>query len=468
MQSGEHDSLIARPFATSFIQEIKTEYILLLTNAFPIIFANLLDFSIPLTSVFTLGHMGPEYLAASSLASMFAVVTAWSLVLGLISPMDTLCSAAFTANPNPFEVGNITQRAIAISTVILLPIFGVWFSSHSILLLVGINEELSALCSLYLRWLTLSIAPFIVFNCLTKFLQAQSIMHASTYVLLICFPINLTLNYFLVWNPYTSLGFIGAPITVSITYSLCALGMILYIKYINGSQCWGGFNKNCLTRWIPFIQLAIPGVIMICAEWWAFELMGLFASRFGTLPLASHAAASSLCNILYMIPLGAAIASSNRIGNLLGDGSARKARIASVASIFVALTTGSINSIGLVTFKRFWAHFFTNDHEVVNMIIQILPIIALFQMFDNTACVFAGILRGQGRQKLGASINITCFYGMAIPLGVFFSSYHDYGIAGLWMAFGLSVFCTSIVNVAIVYFTDWEKQVNNAILRVNH
>ena len=43
---------------------------------------------------------------------------------------------------------------------------------------------------------------------------------------------------------------------------------------------------------------------MICAEWWAFEIMAFVAARFGTISLASHAAVASMSNLFFMIPLG--------------------------------------------------------------------------------------------------------------------------------------------------------------------
>ena len=57
-------------------------------------------------------------------------------------------------------------------------------------------------------------------------------MKASTYILACVVPINLFLNYYLVWHPQTTLGFKGAPIAVSITYWIMLFLIILYIKFI--------------------------------------------------------------------------------------------------------------------------------------------------------------------------------------------------------------------------------------------
>ena len=82
-------------------------------------------------------------------------------------------------------------------------------------------------------------------------------MKASTYVLAAVLPINIALNYYLVWKPSTALGFKGAPIAVSITYWCMLLFLILYIKYVEGSKAWGGFSKRCFQDWDPYFKLGI-------------------------------------------------------------------------------------------------------------------------------------------------------------------------------------------------------------------
>ena len=45
--------------------------------------------------------------------------------------------------------------------------------------------------------------------------------------------------------------------------------------------------------------------------------------------------------------------------------------------------------------------------EVVGLVASILPILALFQVFDGTAAVTAGILRAQGKQACFSPLPMT-------------------------------------------------------------
>ena len=91
-------------------------------------------------------------------------------------------------------------------------------------------------------------------------------------VLVIVFPINLGIGIALIHH--TSLGLLGSPLTLSITYWLSFALLSLYTKYSpthrrNGT--WGGFQLRRVldTRscW-EFLKLGIPGILMVGTEWY--------------------------------------------------------------------------------------------------------------------------------------------------------------------------------------------------------
>jgi MATE family multidrug resistance protein len=75
----------------------------------------------------------------------------------------------------------------------------------------------------------------------------RGLFHATTYVLMIAAPVNIILNYTFVWH--LGWGFIGAPIAVACTQNLLPIVLFLYVRFVDGSQCWGGFSKRALTNW---------------------------------------------------------------------------------------------------------------------------------------------------------------------------------------------------------------------------
>ena len=68
------------------------------------------------------------------------------------------------------------------------------------------------------------------------------------------------------------------------------------------------------------IRLAVPGMIMIEAEYLAFEILTLASSRFGPEALAAQSILATIASVTYQLPFALSIAASTRIANLIGAG----------------------------------------------------------------------------------------------------------------------------------------------------
>ncbi|KAF9569921.1 hypothetical protein EC968_002446 [Mortierella alpina] len=447
------------------IQEMTMrEFKVLLRYSGPVVLTYVLQNSMRLASLVSLGHLGSIELAASSLATMFAAVTCWSVAMGMTTALDTLCSQSFTSQ-HPHTLGLHLQRAILVLMLMFVPIAGVWLLAEHIFLLLGQEPALAEHAALFLRGLLPGAPAFLIFEGVRKYLQAQGIMHASTYVLLIVSPINVVLNYMLVWNKYIGIGFIGAPIATSISYWIMLILLMAYIRFVEGYQCWGGWSMDAFTGWPAFLKLAIPGVMMICTEWWAFEVVSLAASYLGTIALAAQSIVIQIGSLLFTIPFGISIAASNRVGNLIGEGDPQSAKIASRASLALAVIFGMVNSTMLLIFKERWGLLFSDDPDVVKTVAMVLPLVALFQISDGIAGVGGGVLRGVGLQHLGAVLNLVAYYLIAFPIGYVLTFKLGFGLKGLWSALCLALWMVSLGEVWVIMRTDWPKEVQKCKAR---
>ncbi|KAG9327312.1 hypothetical protein KVV02_007088 [Mortierella alpina] len=467
LQNGDSASILSNSLGggAQSIRELTTrEFKILLRYSGPVVLTYVLQNSMQLASLISLGHLGSIELAASSLASMFAAVTCWSVSLGTATALDTLCSQSFTSH-HPHTLGLHLQRAILVLMLMFVPIAGVWLSSEYIFSLLGQEPALAEHAAIFLRGLLPGAPAFLIFECVKKYLQAQGNMHASTYVLLIVSPINIVLNYMLVWNKYIGIGYIGAPIATSISYWTMLILLLVYIRFVDGYQGWGGWSMDAFTGWPAFLKLAIPGVLMVCTEWWAFEVVSLAASYLGTVALAGQSVVVQTSSLLYTIPFGISIAASNRVGNLIGKGDHRSAKIASRVSLALAVIFGMVNSTVLIIFKERWGRLFSEDPEVVKTVAMVLPLVALFQISDGIAGVGGGVLRGVGLQHLGAVLNLVAYYLVAFPIGYVLTFKLGFGLEGLWSALCLALWMVSLGEVWVIMKTDWPTEVQKCKAR---
>jgi hypothetical protein len=84
-------------------------------------------------------------------------------------------------------------------------------------------------------------------------------------------------------------------------------------------------------------------------------------------------------------------------------------------------------------YKQVYGYLFSNDESVVHLVSQVMPLVASFQVADGLAGSCGGVLRGQGRQHLGAAFNLVAYYVLALPLGIALAFHWGYGLPGLWI-----------------------------------
>ena len=84
---------------------------------------------------------------------------------------------------------------------------------------------------------------------------------------------------------------------------------------------------------------------------------------------------------------------------------------------------------------------FTADEQVLSIAVLLIPIAALFQIFDGLQAVAAGALRGLGDTRVPAMIAVVCYWGLCIPLAYYLTFRAGIGVQGPWwgLAAGLAV-----------------------------
>ena len=297
-----------------------------------------------------------------------------------------------------------------------------------------------------------------------KYLQAQEIMRPGTYVLLITSPINAGLNFLFVYT--LDIGLLGAPIATGISYWLSFVLLLAYTRFVAGWECWGGFDRRCFHNIGTFARIAVLGIIHVGTEWWAFEIVAIVAGQLGKIPLAAQSVIMTADQVMNTIPFGVGVATSSRIGNLLGARDAKGASRAANTAAWLSMLLGAVVLAILMGTKDNFARLFNNDEHVVRLTAEVLPYVALFQIADGLNGSCGGALRGMGRQHVGAAVNIISYYCGALPLGVWLA-FHGWSLAGLWVGQCIALYVVGFVEWAIVALSNWDKQVENAFKRMD-
>lgn len=288
-----------------------------------------------------------------------------------------------------------------------------------------------------------------------------------TNIIMVVAPINVLLNYLLVWGPKPfGLGFVGAPLATSISINLVSISSIVYGVFFIPHTAWHPISRKSFQSLTILAQLGLGGVGQTASEWWSWELVGLAASLLGPEALATQSVLLVSASTTYQAPFALSVASSVRIGNLLGEKNAARASVSAKMSMVLALVFASISSAAFLIFRHSWAYLFNDDPVVVTLVASILPIVALFQVFDGLSGVTGGILRARGKQFTGALLNISAYYVIGIPFGIWLTFRRDMGLHGLWYGLTISLVFSAFVGVWLAVATDWDKEVRKVVARL--
>ncbi|EAU33954.1 conserved hypothetical protein [Aspergillus terreus NIH2624] len=440
------------------------EFWILLKGSVPVILAYTLQNSLQTVSVLIVGRSSPENLATTAFSLMFAMITAWMIALGGTTALDTLASSTFTGSSNKHDLGILLQRGFFVLSLFYIPVAILWACSEPVFLLLGQDPQLSRDSARFLTCLIPGGLGYIYFEVMKKYLQAQGIMRPGTYVLLITSPFNALLNYLFCYT--FNMGLLGAPFATGISYWLSFGLLVLYARFVAGSECWGGWSREAFQNLGTFARLAILGVIHVGTEWWAFEIVALAAGRLGTIPLAAQSVIMTADQVLNTIPFGVGVATSARVGNLLGARNASGAARAANAAAWLSMVLGGVVLAALMGTRHEFAKIFNSDERVVRLTAEVLPYVALFQIADGLNGSCGGSLRGMGRQHVGAMVNLVSYYCGALPLGIWLA-FHGWGLKGLWVGQCIALYLVGALEWAIVALSHWDGEVEKAFLRMD-
>jgi MATE family multidrug resistance protein len=414
----------------------------------------------------------PNELAAAGMGFMFGNVTGVSVIIGFSTGLSPLASQAFGAG-NLRRVGQLLQRQVMMHLLLIcVPVAVIWLATEPLLLFLGQPPEIAALSRVFLYWRIVALPFLALQQDLTLALQAQRVVKGP--MILSC--IMCALNVVLLWACIEELGFIGAPLALTITNVLSGvLLLVLAPRWCDSAALpkWSLAASFDVKGWGELLRLSLPGAFMLWAEWWGWEINLLFAGllckaqndpakqvQWRCAPLDLFPILSSTMVISFFVHVGFSIAAGAHVGNLLGASHPGRARTASRATLMLVLSIAAIESSVLLACRKEWGKLFTpGEPELVDMVGEQLPLIALYVLLDALGPgALNSLLRGVGLMRIPAVINVTAFYVFGIPTGLGLAFGLNWGIVGLWT--GLLVGMGLMVLGLALYLdcgVDWEK-----------
>ncbi|XP_072860856.1 multidrug and toxin extrusion protein 1 isoform X2 [Chlorocebus sabaeus] len=417
-----------------------------------------------ISSVFC-GHLGKLELDAVTLAIAVINVTGVSVGFGLSSACDTLISQTY-GSQNLKHVGVILQRSTLILLLCCFPCWALFLNTQHILLLFRQDPEVSKLTQTYVTIFIPALPATFLYTLQVKYLLNQGILLPQIVTGVAANLVNALANYLFLHQLH--LGVIGSALANLISQYTLALLLFFYILGKKLHQAtWGGWSLECLQDWASFLRLAIPSMLMLCMEWWAYEVGSFLSGILGMVELGAQSIVYELAIVVYMVPAGFSVAASVRVGNALGAGDMEQARKSSTVSLLITVLFAVAFSVLLLSCKDFVGYIFTTDRDIINLVAQVVPIYAVSHLFEALACTSGGVLRGSGNQKVGAIVNTVGYYVVGLPIGITLMFATKLGVMGLWSGIIICTVFQAVCFLGFIIQLNWKKACQQAQVHAN-
>ncbi|XP_020228374.1 protein DETOXIFICATION 49 [Cajanus cajan] len=426
--------------------------------SFSMVLTGLLLYSRSMISMLFLGHLGDLALAGGSLAIGFANITGYSILSGLAMGMEPICAQAFGAKR--FKLLGLTmQRAVLLLLLTSLLISFFWLNMNKILLLCGQQQDIANEAQSYIIYSLPDLILQSLLHPLRIYLRSQSITLPLTCCAALSILLHVPINYLLV--SVLNLGIKGIALSAVLTNFNLVASLVVYI-ILSGThkKTWPGFSSGCFKGWRTLVNLAVPSCVSVCLEWWWYEIMILLCGVLVN-PHASVASMGVLIQttaLIYIFPSSLSFGVSTRVGNELGAGNPRGAKLAAVVGLCFSFVLGVSALAFAVSVRKVWASMFTRDAEIIGLTCAVLPIIGLCELGNCPQTTVCGVLRGTARPKLGAHINLGCFYLVGMPVAVWLGFFAGFDFKGLWLGMLAAQGSCMITMMFVLARTNWDAQ----------
>ncbi|MBT2284502.1 MATE family efflux transporter [Paenibacillus polymyxa] len=304
----------------------------------------------------------------------------------------------------------------------------------------------------FLCALAFGIIPLFGYTVLRSFMDALGQTRATMFITLVSLPVNILLNYLLIFGRwgFPQLGGVGAGVATACTYWLIFLISLFFVHRVEPFAKYGIFRqltRISLGKWKELLKIGVPIGFATFFETSIFAAVTLMMSRFDTTTIAAHQAALNFASTLYMLPVSICMALTILVGYEAGAGRLRDAKQYSLLGIGGAIGLSLLTAIVLIVFGEQIAGVYSNDREVIALTQHFLIYAIFFQISDAIATPTQGALRGYKDVNPALIITFVAYWIIGLPVGYLTATYTSLGAFGYWIGLiaGLAVGATALL-----------------------
>ncbi|PIC80847.1 MATE family efflux transporter [Sporosarcina sp. P18a] len=411
----------------------------------PIVITQVALYLMSFFDILMTGRYDTFHLAGVTIGSSFWIPV-YTGLSGILMGLTPIIAQQIGAK-NKKDVRPTVQQALYVSLALSAIIFVLihWVVLPAITRM-PLDLPVIEVASAYLTGMSIGLVPLMAYTVLRSFFDALGATRVSMFIILLSAPINIVLNYLLIFGNFgfPELGGAGAGYASGFTYWLVFIIAVLIAwssRHFKEYTLFSSWQRISLRKWKEILLIGVPIGLSIFVETSIFSVVTLLMSSYTAQVISAHQIALNFTSLLYMVPLSVSMGTTILVGQSIGAKKAKDAREYTYLGIAFAVAFSFLSIFILLMFRESIASMYTTDTAIITLAVHFFLYAALFQLSDAVQAPIQGALRGYKDVTMTFLVGVVSFWLIGLPTGFVLARYSELGAYGYWVGLivGLAV-----------------------------
>lgn len=452
-------------------QHYRNEIKKLIALSVPVLIAQISQTAITFVDTIMAGNYSKTALSGVAIA-----VSIWLPTIlfgqGLLSVLTPIISNLNGAAKR-HQVADHTRQGVVIALLLSVIMMLILYHSDKLISLRSsvehpIDPEMVEVAVSFLRAIMWGVPAFLLFLVYRNQCEGLSNTKPAMVIIFIALLANIPINYVLIYGKLglPAFGGVGCGITAAIIFWLMFFLIRLYTLTTTSQR---DIRKTPITKLIDWaiikkvVLLGTPLALAYFFEMSLFAVIALLIAPLGQITVAAHQIIFTISSLTFAIPLSLGVATSIRVGYLLGQKELSLAKHTAYMSLAISLTIAIIVALILVVFRTPIITLFTQEVAVITICMHLIILLAIYQASDYLQVVASNVLRGYKDTQSIFFITLLSYWVVGLPVGYILGLtdliMEPIGAAGFWIGIILGLAIAAILLIVRMIYIQKQPDV---------
>ena len=423
--------------------------------AWPLVIAQVAQNALQATDVIMMGWLGPEALAAGTLASSF-MMPLFLFGVGVVGSVAPLVAQA-RGRRDIKAVRRVVRQGFWAAILLAVIIAPILLQVRTIFGWLGQDPTLAARAEEYIQIAIFMLAPAMGVMVLRGFLSAFDSARIILVVTVCGVIVNAIGNYLLMFGHFglPRLELRGAALATALTNLFMLAAMLAFVlrhRRFKRFNIHIRFWKPDWPRFREIFRIGTPIGLTVLAEVGLFTAATMLMGLLGTDEVAAHAIALQCASLAFMVPLGLGMAATVRVGVAYGRKDSDGIRLSGWTSFGLGTLFMAVSALCFLLFGPVIVSFFLDpsipeNQNALLLAASFLAIAGIFQLADGAQVVAAHALRGLSDTKVPMVIAIFGYWLVGLPVAWLMGFTLGLRGTGIWLGLAAGLVFVAILLV---------------------